>query len=144
MRFAAGFTRFLNFCGVSRAGCLQLSYPVEAAMTRSHIAHSLHGVRWCLWLRMRLFARCHAGAVTVDWVVLSASILAMALLAFASVQSGTVGLGAGINAALTAETDADPPESDIPLADQPAAPPQESVTPTAEIPDARTPDGVNL
>ncbi len=113
-------------------------------MTRSQIAHSLHGVRWRIGMRLRVFARCHAGAVTVDWVVLSAVTLVMALLAFASVRIGAVALGSGIGASLTAEADTIPPERDMPLVREPATPPRESVTPTAEIPEARTQDGVDL
>ncbi len=47
-------------------------------------------------LKMKRFSRDEDGAVTVDWVVLTAAIVGLAVVAFTSIESGTQNLITGI------------------------------------------------
>ncbi|SMO89356.1 hypothetical protein SAMN06265173_1221 [Thalassovita litoralis] len=51
---------------------------------------------------IRRFHRDESGAVTVDWVVLTAAVVGLAVAAFASVETSIADLVADIVAALTA------------------------------------------
>lgn len=44
------------------------------------------------------------GAVTVDWVVLTAAVCGLALAAFASIQQGSTSVGTNVNSYLTDTT----------------------------------------
>lgn len=50
------------------------------------------------------FGRCEAGAVSVDWVVLSASIVGIGLAAVVSVKTGAVQMGAEVSYSMRAAT----------------------------------------
>ncbi|WP_424987743.1 hypothetical protein [Microbulbifer sp. S227A] len=45
---------------------------------------------------LRTFLRDESGAVTVDWVVLTAAVVALATVAFASLQSASGGVGVSL------------------------------------------------
>ena len=47
-------------------------------------------------LKMKRFSRDEDGAVTVDWVVLTAAIVGLAVVAFTTIESGTKTLITGI------------------------------------------------
>ncbi|WP_298857862.1 hypothetical protein [uncultured Sulfitobacter sp.] len=47
--------------------------------------------------RIKTFAADENGAVTVDWVVLTAAVCGLALAAFASIQSGSQSVGHNVN-----------------------------------------------
>ena len=47
------------------------------------------------------FFRDDSGAVTVDWVVLTAAVVALAGVAFTALQTSTGGLGSNVGAQLT-------------------------------------------
>ncbi|KZY52801.1 hypothetical protein A3734_02335 [Sulfitobacter sp. HI0054] len=49
-------------------------------------------------LKMKRFARDEDGAVTVDWVVLTAAIVGLAVVAFNSIETSTSNLATGIAA----------------------------------------------
>ncbi|WPZ23623.1 hypothetical protein T7987_17295 (plasmid) [Sulfitobacter faviae] len=53
-------------------------------------------------LKMKRFARDEDGAVTVDWVVLTAAIVGLAVIAFNSIETSTSNLATGIAADITA------------------------------------------
>lgn len=53
-------------------------------------------------LKMKRFARDEDGAVTVDWVVLTAAIVGLAVVAFNSIETSTSNLATGITADITA------------------------------------------
>ncbi|MCE8440683.1 Flp family type IVb pilin [Rhodovulum sulfidophilum] len=53
-------------------------------------------------LRLRRFLNDTSGAVTVDWIVLTAAIIGTCIAIFASIQSGAVGMGDSVRAALDA------------------------------------------
>ncbi len=50
------------------------------------------------------FANDESGAVTVDWVVLTAAIVGLGIAVVASVRGGVVDLGSSIETALTSGT----------------------------------------
>lgn len=50
--------------------------------------------------RINRVLRDECGAVTVDWVVLTAAVVALAVVAFASLQSASGGVGASLSAYL--------------------------------------------
>lgn len=52
--------------------------------------------------RIRNFFRKTDGAVTVDWVVLTAAVVALAGVSYTSIQTASGGVGSGVGAALTA------------------------------------------
>ncbi|MFG6660998.1 hypothetical protein [Sulfitobacter sp. 915] len=52
-------------------------------------------------LKMKRFARDEDGAVTVDWVVLTAAVVALAAVAFGSIETSTSNLATGIAAKIT-------------------------------------------
>lgn len=45
-----------------------------------------------------------SGAVTVDWVVLTAAVVTLAGVAFASIESATGGVGSGVGTYLSSKT----------------------------------------
>lgn len=47
------------------------------------------------------FLRGESGAVSVDWVVLTAAVVALAGVAFTSINDATGGVGSGVGDALT-------------------------------------------
>ena len=51
--------------------------------------------------RFNSFLSDESGAVTVDWVVLTAAVVALAGLAFTSIQTSTGGVGSGVGNYLT-------------------------------------------
>ena len=53
-------------------------------------------------LKMKRFARDEDGAVTVDWVVLTAAIVGLAVVAFNSIETSPSNLATGIAADITA------------------------------------------
>ena len=50
------------------------------------------------------FRKDENGAVTVDWVVLTAAVVALAGVAYQGIQTGTSNLSADVNASLTNST----------------------------------------
>jgi Flp pilus assembly pilin Flp len=50
------------------------------------------------------FMRDEDGAVTVDWVVLTAAVVALAGAAITSIQGGTGSVGDGVSSSLTSAT----------------------------------------
>lgn len=50
------------------------------------------------------FFRGESGAVTVDWVVLTAAVVALAGVAFTSIQTATGGVGSGVGTHLSNKT----------------------------------------
>ena len=56
-------------------------------------------------LKMKRFARDEDGAVTVDWVVLTAAIVGLAVVAFNSIETSTSNLATGIAADISAVGD---------------------------------------
>ena len=56
------------------------------------------------------FAKNESGAVTVDWVVLTAAIVGLGIAVVASVRGGVISLGDEIGDSLTAGSVADIPE----------------------------------
>ena len=63
---------------------------------------------------LKNFRKDEAGAVTVDWVVLTAAVVALAGAAYTSIQSGATSLTASTESALTAKA---PAGSTAPAAD---------------------------
>jgi len=57
-----------------------------------------------LFTLLQNFKRDEDGAVTVDWVVLTAAIVGLGIAVLASVSSGTTGLADKISANLAAQT----------------------------------------
>lgn len=53
---------------------------------------------------IKRFLRGESGAVTVDWVVLTAAVVALAGVAFSSIQSASGGVGTGVGNYLTNKT----------------------------------------
>ena len=53
---------------------------------------------------LKLFAKDECGAVTVDWVVLTAAIVGLGIAVVAAVNSGVGGLGGGIEMSLSNAT----------------------------------------
>jgi len=51
--------------------------------------------------RLRYFLKNEGGAVTVDWVVLTAIVCGLAIAAIGAISTGTDGLGSTIQAFLT-------------------------------------------
>ena len=51
--------------------------------------------------RFNSFLSDESGAVTVDWVVLTAAVVALAGLAFTSIQTSSGGVGSGVGSYLT-------------------------------------------
>ena len=49
-----------------------------------------------MFIRLKDFLRRESGAVTVDWVVLTAAVVALAGLVIVSIQSSTGGLGESV------------------------------------------------
>ncbi len=62
--------------------------------------HSTYGVYMLKFFKQ--FHRDQDGAVTVDWVVLTAAIVALGLIVLNSISSGATGLAADIGADMTA------------------------------------------
>ena len=56
---------------------------------------------------IKTFAADESGAVTVDWVVLTAAIVGLGIAVIASVRTGTQDIGDKIQASLTSATIAD-------------------------------------
>lgn len=54
--------------------------------------------------KLKTFARKEDGAVTVDWVVLVAGVVALAVLIVASMQTGAVSLSANVETMLSGWT----------------------------------------
>ena len=50
------------------------------------------------------FARDEDGAVTVDWVVLTAAVVGLAIAAYTSIESGATGLTAATDTFLSGQT----------------------------------------
>ena len=50
---------------------------------------------------VRKFLRAEDGAVTVDWVVLTAAVVALAVALVLTLQNGSVGVSAGVEAFMT-------------------------------------------
>ena len=50
---------------------------------------------------IRRFSREESGAVTVDWVVLTAAVVALAAAAFSAIQTASGGVGVGVGNYLT-------------------------------------------
>jgi len=57
-----------------------------------------------LYNLIKTFKNDEAGAVTVDWVVLTAAIVGLGIAVIAAVSSGTTSLGDNISAALSGAT----------------------------------------
>lgn len=57
-----------------------------------------------LYNLIKTFKNDEAGAVTVDWVVLTAAIVGLGIAVIAAVSSGTTSLGNNISAALSGAT----------------------------------------
>jgi Flp pilus assembly pilin Flp len=53
-------------------------------------------------LKMKRFARDEDGAVTVDWVVLTAAIVGLAVVAFGTIETATSNMATGIAAEINA------------------------------------------
>ncbi|GHF42541.1 hypothetical protein [Seohaeicola zhoushanensis] len=53
---------------------------------------------------IKRFLRGESGAVTVDWVVLTAAVVALAGVAFSSIQTASGGVGTGVGNYLTNKT----------------------------------------
>jgi Flp pilus assembly pilin Flp len=51
--------------------------------------------------RFNRFLRDESGALTVDWVVLTAAVVALAGVAFTAIQSSSGGVGSGVGTYLT-------------------------------------------
>lgn len=51
--------------------------------------------------RIRFFLNEESGAVTVDWVVLTAAVVALAGVAFTAIQTSSGGVGVGVGNHLT-------------------------------------------
>lgn len=47
--------------------------------------------------RIKMFAADQEGAVTVDWVVLTAAVCGLAIAAFGAIQSGSQSVGNSVN-----------------------------------------------
>jgi hypothetical protein len=75
---------------------LSLKPKAEAAMQMSAFSVSFAHVR----ASVCRFAISRNGAVTVDWVVVTAASVALALAVFGAVRTGTTDLGGAINAAM--------------------------------------------
>lgn len=58
-------------------------------------------------IRLRNFVADDSGAVTVDWVVLTAAVVGLAMVVIASVRIGTQDVGDKIQASLTTASIAD-------------------------------------
>ena len=56
-------------------------------------------------LKMKRFSRDEDGAVTVDWVVLTAAIVGLAVVAFGTIKDDTQALVTGISTDLKAATE---------------------------------------
>lgn len=54
---------------------------------------------------LRKFIRCENGAVTVDWVVLTAAIVGMATIAYVEIENQTHSLGEATAGAIGGEND---------------------------------------
>ncbi|MEX0340850.1 MAG: hypothetical protein AB3N11_17645 [Arenibacterium sp.] len=52
--------------------------------------------------RINTFLRDESGAVTVDWVVLTAAVVALAGVAFTAIQTSSGGVGSGVGTYLSA------------------------------------------
>lgn len=50
---------------------------------------------------INIFRKDEDGAVTVDWVVLTAAVVALAGVAFTSIQTASGGVGSGVGSYLT-------------------------------------------
>lgn len=57
-----------------------------------------------MFKRLRAFCLREDGAVTVDWVVLTAAVVTLAGLAFTSIQDASGGVGSGVDTFLTNKT----------------------------------------
>lgn len=57
-----------------------------------------------LFAMIKNFQNDESGAVTVDWVVLTAAIVGLGIAVVASVRGGVVGLGGNISTALSGAT----------------------------------------
>ena len=57
-----------------------------------------------LFANIKIFAADESGAVTVDWVVLTAAIVGLGIAVVASVRTGTMSIAGGIQESLTSET----------------------------------------
>lgn len=53
---------------------------------------------------MRKFRKDERGAVTVDWVVLTAAVVGLAGAAYMSIQNASGGVGSGVGTSLTNKT----------------------------------------
>ncbi|MFC4667433.1 hypothetical protein ACFO5X_02600 [Seohaeicola nanhaiensis] len=53
--------------------------------------------------QIRKFLRRESGAVTVDWVVLTAAVVALAGVAYTSIQTASGGVGNGVGEYLSAK-----------------------------------------
>ena len=53
--------------------------------------------------QIRKFLRGESGAVTVDWVVLTAAVVALAGVAYTSIQTASGGVGNGVGEYLSAK-----------------------------------------
>lgn len=51
--------------------------------------------------RIKTFLYGESGAVTVDWVVITAAVVALAGVAFTAIQAGSGGVGVGVGNYLT-------------------------------------------
>lgn len=58
------------------------------------------------------FLKSEDGAVTVDWVVLTAAIVGLGIVVIGSIGAGTTSVSSGLGATLT---DAEPPAVDVPI-----------------------------
>jgi Flp pilus assembly pilin Flp len=54
--------------------------------------------------RFKKFAKDESGAVTVDWVVLTAAVVALAVVAILAITNATGGVGSGIGSFLSGWT----------------------------------------
>ena len=54
---------------------------------------------------LKTFRKDEDGAVTVDWVVLTAAVVGLAIAAYSSIQDGATGLTSQIEAKMTNNTD---------------------------------------
>ncbi|MEO9825233.1 MAG: hypothetical protein ABJF50_12525 [Paracoccaceae bacterium] len=61
---------------------------------------------------IRQFIQSEDGAVTVDWVVLTAAIIGLGLVVVTLIASGTTNVSSGVGASLSAATPAD---LDVPM-----------------------------
>ena len=53
---------------------------------------------------LKTFQKSQDGAVTVDWVVLTALIIGLGVLLFFAIQTGAVGMGSNVNSAMSSST----------------------------------------